>query len=59
MTSPLPDDIAGITMGAMFAQAQALDAAMRDALTGDCKDCTCSTCETLRGMAQRYGLDGE
>lgn len=56
MMPNLPDGIADITMGAILAQAQALDLAMRDAFSGECRDCTCSVCQTLRGMAQRVGM---
>ena len=56
MMPNLPDGIADITMGAILAQAQALDLAMRDAAFGECRDCTCTVCVTLRGMAQRVGM---
>jgi hypothetical protein len=48
------NDISGLelTLGNVFAMAQALDLAVKDAVDGECKDCPCSTCETLRGLSK-------
>ena len=57
MTMPnVPDGLANITLSAVLAQAQALDLAMRDATTGECRFCECNVCQTMRGMAQRIGM---
>jgi hypothetical protein len=46
-------NLENISLSMIMAQAQALSLTLADVTTGECADCQCSTCVTLRGIAQQ------